>query len=781
MRSPKTLALSAAVLALAFFVLPKTVLAAPAGCDGAATVSQDPNTKIWTCQFSTSDLSTGGATVTTKTFNDDGTPAEVNGAATVTTDTLSGSVSKTDAKGNNVAVQQTCDWYNGYTFTGCLWIPAMSWLGSWFLTIGGGLLRLAGTLFDTLVYNVIVNFRGTLDGLGITTAINDGWTIFRDFTNILIIGIFVFIAISIILGLKEFGQKKLIANVLIIAVLINFSLLFTRIIIDGSNFVAYEIYSQMNGSTGTPQFDIAAAFLKPMGITSVWDDAKLVTDSVAQQTNSGMQAFLYGLVGGALLLAAALVLLYGCFLIATRAILFIFLMLTAALAFATYLIPSLSKGEYGWSAWWKALFNNAVFAPLLMLFLAVSLGIVSAAGNMQIGGKNAQASSLGSIITHPDQQLTGNNTGWTAILIYIIGIGLLFVSFKMASKFAGTISGFSFAGSLLSTPFAAALRGLAPIAQRSPIIGARGAMARSMELEDKIKTERLNAATTKDYTRVLDLMKKKDEADKKAKSSYNAFNTGIGQTIGKATFVPKSLLAQSKGAANYAENANKIATEAAKRGAAAVVSKGDAEAHARKEVEKERESQHMELKERHAANEELLKAAKQMEESARANAGTANTRRDQEKEIYEANKSKLELNQKLQSGALSEAEHQRSLREQDDRIKKANEKLAEVKSTENSIRDLHNVPAIEKMIENSSKELNRFQGEIQKEAAVRAKEIMAGSREVAEKIAMSEAEHHGDATVAELARRRVGGRIKNMPAIERIKLSKQVESEESTK
>src|SRR3989338_4052446 len=84
-----------------------------------------------------------------------------------------------------------------WNFEACFWKPLMSSLGSWFLTIGGGLLRLAGALFDLLIWHVIIGFGSTLNG-GMKTAIDGGWTLFRDIANIAIIGMFVFIALGII-------------------------------------------------------------------------------------------------------------------------------------------------------------------------------------------------------------------------------------------------------------------------------------------------------------------------------------------------------------------------------------------------------------------------------------------------------------------------------------------------------------------------------------------------------------------------------------------------------
>lgn len=382
-------------------------------------------------------------------------PTPILQVAAAATDTSNG----TNAQKSVPDYNPVCSIIRGFSLTQCLDL-GMSWFGSLFIAFGGLVLRLAGAFFDFLITHVIIDFKGTLDSMGATDAIKTGWTVFRDFSNILIIGIFTFIAVSIILGLKEFGQKKLIANVLIVAVLINFSLLFTKTIIDISNFTAYVIYKQMAAQSQT--FDISQAFLSPMKITSVWKDKANMTDAVLRTSGSGAQAFFSGLAGGLLLLAVAAVLFYGCFLVAARAILLIFLMLTAALAFATYLLPNLQNSQYGWSEWWKSLINAAVFAPLLMLFLAISLSIVTAA-NSNVP-KNI---GLGDIIADPQAQ-TASGNGWTIMTLYLIGVGTLFLSLRFASSFAGKISGFKMA-SVLPAGLAVAASRLGGMAGRNTL------------------------------------------------------------------------------------------------------------------------------------------------------------------------------------------------------------------------------------------------------------------------------------------------------------------------
>ena len=395
----------------------------------------------------------------TKTYNNDGTATGDFSGAGINWkgDTTHGNLSCTPGLGNYT------DW-----FQDCFWFPLMSWLGSWFITVGGFLLWIMGGLFDILVQLVVISFGATISG-GMLNAINTGWGVFRDVANIGIIGIFVFIAICTTLGIQEYGARKLVARVIVVAVLINFSLLFTKMIVDFSNFTAYQFYkatadaynasnsnSSVTGLNSSTHFDIAGAFLRPIGITSLWNtqcltaaaggdlsqcsaSAQSAMQGATARANgqtSGWRAFLYGLAAGALLDAVAFVFLYGCWQIATRAITIIFLMVTASVAFASYLLPKFSNGNYGWKAWWAALLNAAIFAPLLMLFLFVSTLILNQAPKL------SSQNTLTAFLNDPSGVAATASSGvWTAIFTYVLVVGLLYASIKISSSFASSVGG----------------------------------------------------------------------------------------------------------------------------------------------------------------------------------------------------------------------------------------------------------------------------------------------------------------------------------------------------
>lgn len=573
-------------------------------------------------------------------------------------------------------------WTDTFNAT-CIWIAFASWLGSVLLSIGATALLIAGNIFDVLIAHIIIDFKGTLDTLGVTGAIDVGWTIFRDFANLFIIGLFVFIALSIILGVEEFGRKKLIANVLIVAVLLNFSLLFTKLIIDGSNFTAYQIYKQMGQSgTGTAtQPDISAGFLKPMGITSVWNTYDLVKEFGAT-TNSGIQAFIFGLVGGLVLLAVAAVLAYGCYIIAARGILLIVLMLTASLAFATFLHPSLQKSEYGWDVWWKTLLNNALFAPLLMIFLFISLLILKQAE--KAGGTVV---NLGGTIADPRTLATGN--GWQIILVYLLGIGLLFASLKLAGKMSGTIGGFNLAGSIIGKwPLAAAVIGgtAAWSAGRVNTTG-RNAAASSAKLEKDMgrvntlaNTPGLDKALKANYEKQLASMQKnKTKLDKLASHDFNLLDSTLGKKLGKALGVEAG---KAKG--GFVGPRKEAAEDAAKATSGLITREGDAAKIAETIVRETQQGERGRLEETRKANEELLRAATVMADTAKESHQAEYDRNIEARAASAQQKVIIEQDKTIPTDQKAE-----QLRQEDNNIKLANQKIQESRQAMKYIDSAH--------------------------------------------------------------------------------------------
>ncbi len=558
------------------------------------------------------------------------------------------------------------------------------------VTLSAKLLEVVGLLFNWLVYYTIVAFGDQTNGFLTTSvrgAIDTAWTVFRDLSNILIIGLFVFIAISIILGLESFGQKKMIARVLVIAVLMNFSLLFTKLIIDGSNFVSYQFYVAAGGSvvpkpintlvgagtsvaTTQQQDGIAGQFIRTMGVTSIGDVYTNIRKN-AEDKKDGMLALLHGVLSATFLLGVAIVMLYGCLLIISRAVLLIFLMITSSLAFATYLIPKAAESQYGWSTWWKSLINVAVFGPLLMILLWVTLSLAQA--------MSTQGSTLGGLMTSNE-----GNAGVGALFNYVILLGMLFASFKLASSFSSGISGFSMAAMIPALGIAAGAR-VAAFAGRQTI--GRASLAAS----DALK---MRAAKATDGSLTQSLYKFGSNRFKGvAKSDMNVMRTPLGGMVGGMAGIDAKKLAgkEIKGfegslkerAKKYAEDADALHVDAKKKAAIEV------------DAIKAEIAKNPSLNERHAAATQAADAHKNEKDSA-----------ENEHKVAQEKKVKAELDiaraekandaEGANNARFNRAEAEKTLNEQKSRIEAADKRIKEASKVIENIETEAKTSAIKK-------------------------------------------------------------------------------------
>lgn len=392
----------------------------------------------------------------------------------------------------------SCSFWDGTaTFDCWFWIPFMSSIGALLLTLAGGILLFAGTIFDFFVQYLVVNLNDTISTkLPLLGWIEIGWELFRNVANIVIIGVFVFVAIMTILGSLEYGAKRLISRVLVIAILINFSLLFTRIIVESTNFVSGQFWRAMPASvqsTGTAQ-----SFLKAFGMDGTWTQTNLLVKRAGTSANSGWAALLYGIFSSIALLAIAAVLFYGTFVISARFLLLIFAMLTSSMAFASFLLPNTARQPYiGWTAWWSNLIKAAMFGPLLMIFLWLTVQLIEKAGPSNAGA------AIGSVAYDPSKATA---TEWQSLILLMTGTGMLFIAIRAAGSFSSSIGGFNWAGLVAGSPLSltAALAGA---------VGRNAIGGRALFLQKKAEAElpesrkyaaRLNSALQldKDFKRI---------------------------------------------------------------------------------------------------------------------------------------------------------------------------------------------------------------------------------------------------------------------------------------
>lgn len=285
------------------------------------------------------------------------------------------------------------------------------------------LLALAGNLFDTAMYYSIYMMS---DFVGASTAIPITWAVIRNMINITFIFILLWVAIKTILGLSSANTKKMISGVVVAALLINFSLFITRIIIDGGNLVADALYQKTTNIASSNQLSVSGVSVANTSSssdkyisTSIMNSLKLQTiysmdDSTTVVSTTGIIMNIFSIV---LALVASYAFFFASFMFIGRLIAFFLLMVLSPIGFIGDIIPYMKPHS---EKWWKTLINQTLVAPVFLLFMYMLI---------MLGQVTTLSASMGSEI---DVGLYIN---------FAIIIGLLITAVKVTKDLSGEVGG----------------------------------------------------------------------------------------------------------------------------------------------------------------------------------------------------------------------------------------------------------------------------------------------------------------------------------------------------
>ena len=243
------------------------------------------------------------------------------------------------------------------------------------------------------------------------------WRVIRDLVNMSFIFLLVYEGILVIFGKGD--AKKVIIGIITAALLINFSMFFTKVIIDASNIVAVSLYNGIidSGSqttSGDPS--LTNAFMQPMRLSSIYNTKWLDFDP-NNQTNE--VAFILG--SSIFMLTAIFVFLAIAVLFVIRYLTIIILLIISPIGFVFGAVPGLSSLS---KKFWDTLWGQVIFAPLYMLMTWIALTL--------IGTKGFLADTTGDFAT----ALTNPKGGIEIIINFVLIIGLLIATLTTSKKYA---------------------------------------------------------------------------------------------------------------------------------------------------------------------------------------------------------------------------------------------------------------------------------------------------------------------------------------------------------
>ncbi|MDQ5922854.1 MAG: hypothetical protein QG644_562 [Patescibacteria group bacterium] len=220
--------------------------------------------------------------------------------------------------------------------------------------------------------------------------VNTIWTIVRDFSNIFFILILLYAAFQVILGLGHGGGKKIVASVILIALMVNFSLFISRVVVDAGNVLGLIFYNKISTDhvayqpvsdptlTNVKEKDLAGALISSFRINNFYTAEFLdgIPDEAGGFLGLGSRHLkpswavslivTYGLIAYSL---AWIFLIVGVSFIG-RMITLIMLMIVSPIAFVTATVPTFRGIDtIGFDSWLKQLFKTSFVVAVFMAIL----------------------------------------------------------------------------------------------------------------------------------------------------------------------------------------------------------------------------------------------------------------------------------------------------------------------------------------------------------------------------------------------------------------------------
>ncbi|MCX6701872.1 MAG: hypothetical protein NTX96_01595 [Candidatus Zambryskibacteria bacterium] len=293
------------------------------------------------------------------------------------------------------------------------------------------ILWLAGTLLDSVLSFTIINMQANLDKL---TGINTAWKVIRDIMNIAFIFLLVYEGIKMIIGLSDLTKiKKFVSMIVLASLLVNFSLFFTKVLIDASNVVTLGVYNSIisdpNQTPSTTKVSgLSMPFMKALGVSSFFSSTSF--DDMLKNSGNGNNLLVIALLGSVVFLVVAFVFFAVACMFIIRYITLIILLMLSPVAYMGMALPFVKKYA---DDWWDSLNSQLLFAPIYMIMTSIILILMSSPGFISSSGNWGNLISPTGVATATSTSVAA--TGSISILFnFTVIIGLIIASLVIAKS-----------------------------------------------------------------------------------------------------------------------------------------------------------------------------------------------------------------------------------------------------------------------------------------------------------------------------------------------------------
>ena len=202
--------------------------------------------------------------------------------------------------------------------------------------------------------------------------VQKGWGAIRDVANIFFIVALLYVGLKTILGMNVSNNKRLVGTIILVALVINFSLFTTKVVIDASNVLAKIFYNNITpvGSNGQDISNDEGEKSISLGLVKEFNPQNIFAENnFSIKKNIGTFAFL--------LFLSIIMMGYMIYIFLSVALLFLARVVTlwismifSPIAFASLTIEA-NMGGLGFKKWWTELLKVAFMAPIFIFFLYI--------------------------------------------------------------------------------------------------------------------------------------------------------------------------------------------------------------------------------------------------------------------------------------------------------------------------------------------------------------------------------------------------------------------------
>lgn len=317
-----------------------------------------------------------------------------------------------------------------------------------------GILRWVMWFLGTTIFVPLLETTLSLDANSLVTgAVTAGWVYIRDIVNMFFILVLIIIGFGTMLRLESYSYKKLLVNLIMMALLVNFSLVIGRIIIQiadaaqfsfltldsSGNIVGVrELFKRLNATQLGSVLD---------GFRSFFGNISSGADASAALTATFSLFMQFMLELGVIITFAAMAI----FMLIRTVVIWALLILSPA-AYALAILPATASLA---NKWWTNFIKYVIFAPLFAFFLKLTEYIYTKG----IGINTSAQSLLGDkdLITALNdlsrQQQIDFKTLLELLMLYVLVLGFLWAGLLITKQLgiagAGAIVGMATKGLMM--------------------------------------------------------------------------------------------------------------------------------------------------------------------------------------------------------------------------------------------------------------------------------------------------------------------------------------------